>query len=97
MKFIVFIFILLGSQSIYGQENIQQKLERLLAKNHYREALKYADSLYKAGENVPDLLFYAGKASEGAMRYWDACRYYREWLAQDTTCLLYTSDAADEL
>lgn len=85
MKFIVFIFILLGSQSIYGQENIQQKLERLLAKNHYREALKYADSLYKAGENVPDLLFYAGKASEGAMRYWDACRYYREWLAQDTT------------
>lgn len=85
MKLIGIILGLLSSLSVFCQENVQQRLERLLAKNHYREALKYADSLRNAGENIPDLLFYAGKASEGVMRYTDACRYFQEWLAQDTT------------
>lgn len=85
MKYILFLFSLLGSLNVYSQNNVQQKLEHLLAKNHYREALKYADSLRKAGESIPGLLFYAGKASEGIMRYSEACRYYQEWLAQDTT------------
>lgn len=85
MRYCLICFFVVWGTVLYAQEEPLRKVESLMAKNRYYEALKCVDSLNNAGVKISDLLFYAGKASEGVLRYKDAYRYYKQWLLADTT------------
>lgn len=98
MKFFFFFFILFTPVLLWAQEEVVNRIERLLARSLYREALFCTDSLLREGYGRSDLLFYSGKASEGLMRYPAAYRYYRQWRELDTAnrdaCLAVARSAA---
>lgn len=98
MKVLFLFFCLYCPVILRAQEETVNRIEKLLARNRYREVLAYTDSLQREGCVLPGLLFYAGKACEGLMRYPAAYRYYRQWQAQDTAnreaCLAVARSAA---
>lgn len=85
MRYCLISFLIVWSIGLYAQDTSLREVEKLMAKSRYYEVLKCVDSLNGAGVRMPDLLFYAGKASEGVLRYKDAYRYYKEWWSADTT------------
>lgn len=84
MKRILLLGFILLSVGLSAQSEAEIEIVTLLARNRYEKVLKKIDSLQKRKDFSVGLSFYAGKASEGLLRYNKAYDYYMKWYRQDT-------------
>ncbi len=82
---LLWVSLFVQSTMLLAGEGRERDIEKLLARNRYYEVLDLIDSLCLAEGESPNLLYYAGRANEGILRYNNAYRYYKAWYEQDTT------------